>query len=74
MRKLQILDQRAETLSFERDHFRIGIRSCPNSGGARHSAQQFYFAEEVALDELPTTASPPLGVRQMTSQAPRVKT
>ena len=53
MRKLQILDQRAETLGVQGEHFRIAIRSCPNSGGIRHSAQQAYFAEEVALDELP---------------------
>src|SRR5262249_39535915 len=53
MRKLQILDQRAETIGVEREHFRIGIMSCPNGGGARHSAQQSCFAKEVALDELP---------------------
>src|SRR5262245_17221668 len=39
-----------------------------NSGGVWHSARQSYFAEESPWTSCPTTASPLLGVRQMTSQ------
>ena len=53
MRKLQILNQGAETLGVKREHVCTAIGSCPNCGGVGRSLQQACFAEEIALPELP---------------------